>query len=196
MTTSKTIKTIILDRDGVINRDSANFVKSPDEWIEYPDSISAIVKLQQADFLVVIATNQSGLARKYFDLDTLNAMHAKMNSLLKAAGGEDIPQDHIFFCPHHPDHTGPCDCRKPQPGMMHKIEERFGTKPEETAVIGDSCRDLEAAEAYGAALKILVLTGKGSTQQEKCATKFTPKGFRTYANLTTAADALIAEFKS
>lgn len=107
---------VILDRDGVINRDSSEFVKSADEWRPLPGSIAAIAALSAANFFVAVASNQSGLARGLFDQGALDAMHAKLNSLVEAEGGRI---DHIVFCPHGPDDG--CDCRKPKPGLLIQI---------------------------------------------------------------------------
>ncbi|MCJ9708866.1 D-glycero-beta-D-manno-heptose 1,7-bisphosphate 7-phosphatase, partial [Bordetella hinzii] len=114
------MKLIILDRDGVINRDSDAFVKTPDEWIPLPGSLEAIARLTQSGWTVVVATNQSGLARGLFDMDTLNAIHIKMRRELAALGGSI---EAIFLCPHGPDDG--CGCRKPLPGMMHDIAQRL-----------------------------------------------------------------------
>ncbi|MCW8905589.1 D-glycero-beta-D-manno-heptose 1,7-bisphosphate 7-phosphatase [Sedimenticola sp.] len=149
-------KLIILDRDGVINEDSDTHIKSPDEWIPIPGSLTAIAKLNQAGYRVVIATNQSGLARGLFKIDTLNAIHSKMNLALASEGGRI---DGLFFCPHGP--KAGCDCRKPKPGLLLQIADRFYTSLEKVPCIGDSLRDLRAATAVGAR-PILVRTGKGA----------------------------------
>lgn len=148
-------KLIILDRDGVINQDSDNFVKSEDEWIALPGSLEAIARLNHAGYIVTVATNQSGLARGLFTIDTLNAMHQKMRTLLARVGGQ---VDGIFFCPHGPDDN--CECRKPKGGMYKEISQRFGIPLNDVPVIGDSGRDLEAAVSVRAK-PILVRTGKG-----------------------------------
>ena len=149
------MKLIILDRDGVINQDSDSFVKSVDEFIPLPGSIEAIARLCQADYRVAIATNQSGIARGLYDLDTLNAMHDKLRVELANHGGII---DMIAFCPHGPDDN--CDCRKPLPGMYRAIAKRFDTSLKGIPVIGDSLRDLQAAQTVGAT-PMLVKTGKG-----------------------------------
>ncbi len=149
------MKLIILDRDGVINQDSEGLVKSPEEWQAIPGSLEAISALNQAGYRVVIASNQSGLARGLFDIDTMNAIHRKMHDELEKVGGH---LDGIFFCPHRPSDN--CTCRKPKPGMLEQICKRFFSEPSDTPFIGDSFRDLEAAQAIGAK-PILVLTGKG-----------------------------------
>lgn len=149
------MKLIILDRDGVINQDSDEYIKTVDEWIPIPGSLEAIARLNQAGYHVVIATNQSGIARGYYDPTTLNAMHNKMHKLLSKLGGH---VDGILFCPHAPEDK--CDCRKPKTGMYKDIARRWGTSLNNVPVVGDSRRDLEAAVAIGAT-PILVKTGKG-----------------------------------
>ncbi|MEY3219027.1 MAG: D-glycero-beta-D-manno-heptose 1,7-bisphosphate 7-phosphatase [Pseudomonadota bacterium] len=146
---------VILDRDGVINYDSDDYIKSPDEWQAIPNSLEAIVTLNQAGFRVVIATNQSGLARGFFSIDTLNKIHAKMYRELAALGGNI---EAIFFCPHSP--RGTCNCRKPKPGLYNEIGQRLGIHLTGVPAIGDSLRDIQAAAAAGA-VPMLVRTGKG-----------------------------------
>lgn len=150
------MKLIILDRDGVINFDSDQFIKSPDEWKPIPGSLEAIASLNQWGWRVVIASNQSGIGRGLFDMDTLNAINEKMIKSLAQVGGK---LDAIFFCPHTADST--CSCRKPKPGMFLEIAERFNVDLEKVPTVGDSLRDLQAGVAAGC-LPYLVLTGKGS----------------------------------
>ena len=154
------MKLVILDRDGVINKDSDSFIKSPDEWFALPGSLEAISSLNHAGYRTVIASNQSGLARGLFDMDTLNAIHRKMHDELEYVGGHI---DGIFFCPHGP--SDGCNCRKPRPGLLKQIGERFFTDLKEVSIIGDSLRDIEAAEAVGAH-PMLVLTGKGEKTRQ------------------------------
>lgn len=149
------MKLVILDRDGVINHDSDEFIKSADEWIAIDGSIDAIASLSKAGFTVVVATNQSGLGRGLFDLDDLEAMHAKLTQLVIDAGGEVAA---IFYCPHSPEDN--CNCRKPKTGLIDAIEAEFDTSAGGVPVIGDSLRDLQSALSKGAD-PILVLTGKG-----------------------------------
>ncbi|MEJ2142340.1 MAG: D-glycero-beta-D-manno-heptose 1,7-bisphosphate 7-phosphatase [Gammaproteobacteria bacterium] len=149
------MKLIILDRDGVINQDSDDFIKSPEEFIPLPGSIEAIARLSKAGYTVAVATNQSGIARGYYTLDTLQAMHDKLASMLAKLGGH---VDYIAYCPHGPDDN--CDCRKPMPGMYHDIASHFNTSLTNVPVIGDSLRDLQAAHTVGAT-PYLVRTGKG-----------------------------------
>lgn len=149
------MKLVVLDRDGVINEDSDDYIKSPAEWIAIPGSLEAIARLNHYGYKVAIATNQSGLARHLFTIDTLNAIHQKMRADLERVGGQI---DGIFFCPHGPDDD--CNCRKPKSGLMAQIKERFGVDLTEVQVVGDSLRDLQAAQKVGAQ-PILVRTGKG-----------------------------------
>jgi len=149
------MKLIILDRDGVINEDSDNYIKSAEEFIPLPGSLEAIARLTRAGYTIAVATNQSGIARGYFDIDTLNRMHEKLKHLLLAHGGEI---NGIFYCPHGPDDA--CECRKPRPGLLLDIKSRFNTVLQDVPVVGDSLRDLQAARAVGAK-PILVRSGKG-----------------------------------
>ena len=148
-------KLIILDRDGVINYDSDQYIKSPDEWRPIPGSLEAIARLNHAGFRVVVATNQSGLGRGLFDMATLIAINEKMHRSLAQAGGRI---DAVFYCPHAADSA--CDCRKPKPGMFAEIGNRFGVELTGVPCVGDSVRDLQAAAAIEAQ-PILVLSGKG-----------------------------------
>ncbi|KPN71998.1 D-glycero-beta-D-manno-heptose 1,7-bisphosphate 7-phosphatase [Neisseria sp. 83E34] len=149
------MKLIILDRDGVINHDRDDFVKSVDEWVPLEGSMDAIAFLTEAGYTIAVATNQSGIGRKYFTVQELTEMHNKMHKLAQQAGGQI---DGIWFCPHTAEDN--CTCRKPQPGMVNDIIDRFDAKPEETYMVGDSLRDLQAIERAGGK-PILVLTGKG-----------------------------------
>ncbi|WP_235015373.1 D-glycero-beta-D-manno-heptose 1,7-bisphosphate 7-phosphatase [Oceanicoccus sp. KOV_DT_Chl] len=133
------MKLVILDRDGVINKDSDAFVKNADEWIPIDGSIKAIARLCKAGFTVVVATNQSGIGRGLFDLDALNAMHKKMHTLVEKAGGKITG---VFYCPHGPDDG--CACRKPKAGLINAIEQDLNTSANGAIVIGDSLRDLQA----------------------------------------------------
>jgi len=148
------VKLVILDRDGVINHDSSDFIKAPEEWTPIPGSLEAIARLCREDYRVVVATNQSGVARGYFDLATMNKIHARMIHRVRQKGGAI---DAIFFCPHGPDDD--CDCRKPLPGMFHGIATRLKTGLGGVPAVGDSLRDLDAAEEAGA-MPVLVLSGK------------------------------------
>ena len=149
-------KLIILDRDGTINEDRDDYVKSPEEWVPIPGALDAIARLNHAGWRTVVATNQSGLGRGLFDMSALNAMHVKMNQLLAKQGGRI---DAVFFCPHAP--ADACHCRKPLPGLFEQIGERFGVNLAEVPVVGDSLRDLQAGMAVGCRPH-LVRTGKGA----------------------------------
>jgi D-glycero-D-manno-heptose 1,7-bisphosphate phosphatase len=155
------MKLIILDRDGVINFDSDQFIKNPEEWKPIPGSLEAIARLTQAGYRVVVATNQSGIGRGLFDMPTLNAIHDKMHKACAQVGGRI---DAVFFCPHTND--ADCACRKPKSGMLEEIALRYGISLSGVPVIGDSLRDLEAA-ARVQAQPILVLSGKGGRTQAK-----------------------------
>ena len=149
------MKLVILDRDGTINQDSDQYIKSPLEWKPIPGSLEAIARLTQGGWRIVVATNQSGIARGLFDMTTLNAIHGEMHRAVAQAGGRI---DAIFFCPHAADSN--CECRKPKPGLLREIGSRFDLELEGVPMIGDSLRDVEAAAAVGAQ-PYLVLTGKG-----------------------------------
>jgi D-glycero-D-manno-heptose 1,7-bisphosphate phosphatase len=180
---TRAVKLVILDRDGVINHDSDLFIKSPDEWRPIPGSLEAIARLNHAGFRVVVATNQSGIGRGLFDMATLNAIHEKMHRALAQVGGR---VDAVFFCPHTADSE--CDCRKPRTGLLEEAGRRFNVDMTTVPCIGDSLRDLQAAEAVGAQ-PMLVLTGKG----EKTLREGTfPKNTVIFPDLAFAASALLA----
>jgi D-glycero-D-manno-heptose 1,7-bisphosphate phosphatase len=175
------MKLVILDRDGVINFDSDQYIKSPEEWKPIPGSLDAIARLNQWGYRVVVATNQSGVGRGLFDMDTLNAIHEKMVRLVSQAGGKI---DAIFFCPHT--NHDECRCRKPLPGMLEEIAQRYNADLTDVPVIGDSLRDLQSAVAVGAQ-PILVLTGKGKkTRNDPDLPAITP----VFENLAAAVDHL------
>jgi len=178
------MKLIILDRDGVINYDSEAFIKSPAEWIPIPGSLEAIARLNQAGYRVVVATNQSGIARGLFDVVTLNAIHQKLHNAAQQVGA-DI--DAIFYCPHAADDN--CDCRKPKSGMLQTIASRFNTSLKGVPNVGDSLRDLQAG--YGMdCVPYLVLTGKGQRTLEKGGL---PPGTLVYPDLASVADSLLKD---
>jgi D-glycero-D-manno-heptose 1,7-bisphosphate phosphatase len=184
-TKPNTDKLIILDRDGVINTDSVDYVKSPEEWIPIPGSLEAIARLNQAGYKVAIATNQSGVARGLYDLNMLDKIHEKMQKKVHEKGGHI---DGIFFCPHGPDDQ--CNCRKPKPGLLEQIEQHFNIKIKNNNVpcIGDSLRDLEAGYAIGAK-PILVLTGNGQDTAKKLPPHL--KNIPQYPDLASATQALL-----
>ncbi|MDX2165174.1 MAG: D-glycero-beta-D-manno-heptose 1,7-bisphosphate 7-phosphatase [Gammaproteobacteria bacterium] len=139
------LKLIILDRDGVINIDSDNYIKSPEEWHAIPGSLEAIAKLNKAGFKVAIATNQSGVGRGYYTLEVLEKIHEKMFAQMAKVGAH---VDVIFYCPHKPDDD--CNCRKPKSGLILQILDSLKISPKEALMIGDSQRDVDAAHAAGA----------------------------------------------
>jgi len=154
---------VILDRDGVINHDSVNYIKSPDEWRPLPNSLKAIALLHKLNVTLAVATNQSGVGRGYYSLSTLGEIHTKMNNAVLGAGGM---LSKIAFCPHHPSEL--CDCRKPKPGMLQQIatELNFNLNPDTCFMVGDSKRDLLAG--LGANCQpILVLTGNGHKTKDE-----------------------------
>jgi len=176
---------VVRDRDGVINQDSADFVKSADEWVPLDGSIEAIARLSRAGFCVAVASNQSGLARGLFDTHALADMHSKLHALVADAGGR---VDHIAICPHGPDDN--CDCRKPLPGLLQQISTTLNVSLANAPVIGDSLRDLEAAQSVGAR-PILVRTGNGRKTEGNL-----PAALSTidvYDDLGAAVTALLAE---
>lgn len=148
-------KLIILDRDGVINYDSPDYIKDPKEWHAIPGSLEAIAKLNHAGYRVVIATNQSGVARGLYDLPTLHKIHEKLKAELALVGGVI---DEIYFCPHHPDEK--CACRKPELAMFHKIQQKYNMDLSDVYFIGDSYSDMQVAKTLPCR-PILVLTSKG-----------------------------------
>lgn len=176
------MKIVILDRDGVINYDSRQFIKSPAEWRAIPGSLEAIARLGQAGYRVVVATNQSGIGRGLFDMDTLNAINDKMHRAVLAAGGRI---DAIFYCPHPIEAN--CNCRKPKTGMFERIANCFNIEMPGTPAIGDSLRDLQAAAAVGAR-PLLVLTGKGTQTKAEGGL---PEGTLIFPDLAAAADHLL-----
>lgn len=183
---------VILDRDGVINKDSDNFIKSPEEFVPLPGSLEAIARLNKVGYRVAVATNQSGVGRGLFELSTLDAMHKKLHRLCAELGAQI---DGIFYCPHAPD--AGCDCRKPLPGLLQQIAKKFETELDGVPVIGDSLRDLQSALAVGAK-PMLVLTGKGERSLAKISSISVKdnadqklKTVPVYKNLAAAVDAIL-----
>ncbi len=173
---------LILDRDGVVNYDSDNYIKSPDEWHAIPGSLEAIARLNQRGWRSLVLSNQSGIGRRIFDMDALNAIHNKMLDMLRNLGGNI---DAIFFCPHNPSREK-CQCRKPGIGLYQTIESRLAVKLKSTPCIGDKLSDMEAAIAVGGK-PMLVRTGHGEDElrQGRIASDIP-----TFANLAEAADYL------
>jgi len=172
------MKLVVLDRDGTINHDSDQYIKSPAEWKPIPGSMEAIARLTQRGWRCVVATNQSGIARGLFDMATLNAIHTEMHRAVAQAGGRI---DAIFFCPHAADSN--CECRKPKPGLLREIASRFDIELKGVPMIGDSLRDVEAAAAAGAQ-PYLVLTGKGRQTRDAGGL---PRGTEVVADLAAIA---------
>lgn len=180
------MKLIVLDRDGVINHDSDAYIKSPDEWLPVEGSLEAIARLNHAGYTVVIASNQSGLARGYIDVEALTAIHMKMDEMLSRIGGHI---DAVFFCPHGPDDG--CDCRKPKPGMLLDIGQRFNVSLSDVLFIGDSVTDIKAAHDASASA-MLVRTGKGK-KAEKILQNDSKLSVPVYDDLASAVEAILQE---
>ena len=181
------MKLCILDRDGTINEDSAEYVKSAAEWVPLPGALEAIARLNHAGWHVVVVSNQSGLGRGLFDMAALNAMHAKMHSMLAALGGRI---DAVFYCPHAPEEH--CNCRKPAPGLYEQIAERYGLELAGTPTVGDSLRDLVAGASVGC-LPHLVLTGKGAGFRGRPLPESFPAGTVVHEDLAAFADYLVSQ---
>ena len=173
---------IILDRDGVINYDSADYIKSADEWIPIPGSMEAISRLSQNGYRIIIVSNQSGISRKKFTIDDLNGIHQKMIMHLGQFGGSI---EAIVFCPHGPRQG--CDCRKPKPGMLFDIANRLRISLKDIYFVGDSQRDLDAAQAAGAK-PVLVRTGNGALLDDSGSV---PVDVPVYTDLAEFVDTLL-----
>ncbi|MDD5028247.1 MAG: D-glycero-beta-D-manno-heptose 1,7-bisphosphate 7-phosphatase [Rhodoferax sp.] len=180
------IKLIILDRDGTINQDSDEFVKSAAEWLPLPGALEAIARLNHAGWHVVLASNQSGLGRGLFEVTDLNAIHAKMHQMLADVGGRI---DAVFYCPHGPEDG--CRCRKPGPGLFEQIGERFGIDIRGVPAVGDSERDMEAAVSAGCEPH-LVLTGKALALRGQSLPPSFPPQTQVHQDLSALADFLLA----
>ncbi len=180
------MKLVIMDRDGTINAESSEFIKSPDEWTALPGALQAIARLNHAGWHVVVATNQSGLGRGLFDVSSLNAMHAKMHRELAALGGR---VDAIFYCPHTPDDN--CHCRKPAPGLFEQIGERYGVDLKSVPVVGDALRDMLAGAAAGCQPH-LVLTGNGRIYRDADLPPTFPQNTRVHTDLAAFAEWQVA----
>jgi D-glycero-D-manno-heptose 1,7-bisphosphate phosphatase len=178
------MKLIVLDRDGVINHDSDAYIKSVDEWVPIEGSLEAIARLNHGGYTVVVASNQSGISRGYFDIETLSAMHRKMDNMLAKIGGR---VDAIFYCPHGPDDG--CSCRKPKPGMLLEIGQRFNVPLNNVIFIGDSIADVKAATSANAK-SMLVRTGKGK-KAEKILQAECKSAIPVFDDLATAVTAIL-----
>ncbi|AKJ31401.1 D-glycero-beta-D-manno-heptose 1,7-bisphosphate 7-phosphatase [Caldimonas brevitalea] len=186
------MKLVILDRDGTLNEDRDDFVKSPDEWVPIPGALEAAARLFHAGWHLVVATNQSGLARGLFDMATLNAMHAKMNALFAPLGARI---DAVFFCPHGPEDD--CDCRKPRPGLFRQIAEHYRLDLHGVPMVGDTLRDLQAGAVLGCEPH-LVLTGKAARLDAQGLAEIVQRvpGTAVHASLDAFADTLIGRTAS
>jgi len=179
------MKLIILDRDGVINQDSDAYIKSEEEWQQIPGSLEAIAQLNKHGYKIAVTTNQSGINRGFYDHDTLNSMHNKLRRLLTPLGGKI---DAIFYCPHIPEDQ--CTCRKPMPGLFHRVNQFFGTPLNGVFAIGDSFRDLQAAMQVSAK-PVLVLTGKGKITLDKNADEIKTHNIPVFQNLSAAVQEIL-----
>ena len=188
MAQSQSMKLVILGRDGVLNEFHTDHIKGPDEWVPLPGALEAVARLNHAGWHVVVATNQSGLGRGLLDMASVNAVHVKMNEMLVEQGGR---VDAVFFCPHEPEVQ--CDCRKPLPGLMFKIAERFGVTLADVPMVGDTLRDLLAARAAGCQPH-LVRSGRagGYTDAEMADLRQQVPGTEVHDSLDAFAAALIA----
>ena len=180
-----TIKLVILDRDGTINQDSDEYVKSADEWLPLPGALEAIARLNHGGWHVVVASNQSGLGRGLFEVSELNDIHAKMHRMLAAVGGRI---DAVFYCPHAPGDS--CRCRKPESGLFEQIAERYSLSLAGVPAVGDSVRDLVAASAVGCESH-LVFTGKLAGYKGRDLPDTLPPGTQAHADLSAFADFLL-----
>jgi D-glycero-D-manno-heptose 1,7-bisphosphate phosphatase len=178
------MKLVILDREGVLNRTVDGYVLAPDQWEPLPGSLEAIARLNHGGYRVAVATNQAPLSRGLLDMVTLNAIHQRMSRLVEAVGGRI---DAIAVCPHSPEQA--CECRKPRPGMLLELIERFGAEPAETTTVGDTPADIEAGVAAGCRTW-LVLSGHG---RETLAAGQTPPTVAVAEDLAAVAQALLAE---
>ncbi len=180
---AETGKLIVLDRDGVINHDTENYIKTPEEWRPLRGSLDAIAALNAAGFRVVVVSNQSGIGRGFFSEIVLDEIHRKMTTAVAAAGGTIAG---IYYCPHTPDDG--CDCRKPLPGLLDRVKDDFGVSLAGIPFVGDKVVDIELARRVGAR-PILVLTGYG----QSTLAALDDSEIETFPDLASAASALIAE---
>jgi D-glycero-D-manno-heptose 1,7-bisphosphate phosphatase len=179
------MKLVILDRDGTINEDRPDYIKSPDDWVPIAGSLEAIAQLNHAGWRVVVASNQAGLGRGLFDMAALNAINARMHKRLAALGGKI---DAVFFCPHTPEDQ--CRCRKPAPGLFEQIGERFSVDLSQVPAVGDSLRDVQAGAAAGC-MPHLVLTGKAAELRGHPLPAAYPAATQVHDNLTAFAQYLL-----
>lgn len=184
------MKLVILDRDGTINEDSLDYIKTAAEWKPLPKALEAIARLNHAGWHVVVASNQSGLGRGLFDMSALHAMHAKMHKMLAAVGGR---VDAVFYCPHLPEQA--CRCRKPQTGLFEQIGERYGIDLKGVPCVGDTARDLVAGAGVGCEPH-LVLTGKGEAFQGKSLPDTFPKDTFVHDDLFAFSEYLVSRVEA
>lgn len=179
-------KAVLLDRDGVINFDSPDYILAPEQWDPIPGSLEAIARLTEAGIPVAICSNQSGLGRGMMSEDIFHAIHAKMVAAIEAAGGKLA---HSAYCPHSPDDH--CDCRKPKPGLIVQALEALDIRPGEAIMIGDSTRDIEAAHAAGVP-SMLVQSGYGNAEVilQRCLS--VEPEMQAFADLAEAVDHLLS----
>mgnify|MGYP000014340964 FL=1 len=180
------MRLVVLDRDGTLNLDDKAIIAGPDDWTPIAGAFEAVARLNQAGWRVVIATNQSGLGRGLFDADTMNRVHAKMNKLMATVGAR---VDAVFFCPHTRDDA--CDCRKPKPGLILKIAERFGVPVSDIAVAGNTVRHIQAGHAAGARGHLL-LTGKCAAYSADNPPPGLPHAAKVHASLDAFVDHVLA----
>ena len=180
-------KAVLLDRDGVINFDSPDYILSPDQWLPIPGSLEAIAALTRAGIPTAIVSNQSALGRGMFDTATMQAIHARMIAAIEAAGGRIA---HTAYCPHAPEDG--CDCRKPRPGLIVEALAALGIDAGDALMIGDSARDVEAAVAVGVR-PVLVQSGYGDAEAILAKARRLVPDIAVYDDLAAAVDALLQE---
>jgi D-glycero-D-manno-heptose 1,7-bisphosphate phosphatase len=159
-------KVIFLDRDGVINYDSPDYIKSWEEFRFLPGSLEALAALTAAGYALILITNQSIIGRGKVSLEVLEAMHRRMRQAVAEAGGRVFD---IFYCPHRPDDA--CDCRKPAPGMIMQAVMRHHIDPAGAIMIGDNVKDIACGRDAGCGATILVRTGSGLKAEKELALK-------------------------
>ena len=181
------LKLVIIDRDGTLNVYREGYIKEPEEWVPVPGALEAISLLNRSGWHVVVASNQPAIGRGVMDAATLHAIHAVMHKQLAAVGGR---VEATFFCPHAPEEA--CTCRKPAPGLFHKIGERYKIDLKQVHAVGNSLSDAQAAHAAGC-VPHLVLTGRHAPQADAPLPPDYPAATRVHADLAAFATAFIAE---
>ena len=182
---SRDQRLVVLDRDGTLNEEPEDFLRSADDWKPLPGALEAVARLNQQGWRVVIASNQTGLGRGLFDVATLNEVHARMHKLMAQSGAR---VEAVFFCPHAPEDG--CDCRKPQPGLFLQISQRFGVPPSQMIAVGDSVRDAQAAVAAGCEAH-LVLTGQSLAHRNGSRPVGLPDAVRLHTDLLAFAESVL-----